>query len=237
MERVAIVMGGTTPFGWAVVERLAEEGQSVALLEEDGEAAARAEADLDPANSLVLALDPTDPDEVSEALDAVVDRFGPPSHLVVSLAPPENVALLAAGYEALAATVERRVLAPLALAALVAERMEEGGAIVLVLPSAAANPDRALSGLVEGALTGFVRAAVAELARPGVRINAVLAGPDETSAPGPAARTLLARLPQGRFTAPADVAALVAMLLGDEGAHLSGQVIAVDGGLRASLAG
>ena len=74
-----------------------------------------------------------------------------------------------------------------------------------------------------------------ELATRGVTVNAVAPGfidTDMTAAMPQAAReATLASIPMGRMGAPEDVAKAVAFLASDEAAYVTGQVLAVDGGM------
>ena len=90
----------------------------------------------------------------------------------------------------------------------------------------------------KGGLVAFSRAAAVELARKGIRINAVLPGIIETDMSLPvrqrAASKLLERIPARRFGRVEEVANLVAFLASDASEYIVGQAIAVDGGLSAS---
>ena len=67
----------------------------------------------------------------------------------------------------------------------------------------------------------------------GITVNTVNPGPvDAGYASGEAHREIAARFPQGRWGSPKDTTRLVASLVSDEAAWVTGQVIASDGGLR-----
>jgi 3-oxoacyl-[acyl-carrier protein] reductase len=84
-------------------------------------------------------------------------------------------------------------------------------------------------------LIGFSKSLAREVASRGVRVNIIAPGfieTDMTRALGEKARAaLIGQIPIGRSGAAADVAALAAFLASDEAAYITGQVIAVDGGL------
>jgi 3-oxoacyl-[acyl-carrier protein] reductase len=90
----------------------------------------------------------------------------------------------------------------------------------------------------KGGLVAFSRAGAVELARKGIRINAVLPGIIETDMSLPvrqrASAKLLERIPVRRFGRVEEVADLVAFLVSDASDYIVGQAIAVDGGLSAS---
>ncbi len=84
-------------------------------------------------------------------------------------------------------------------------------------------------------LIGFSKSLAREVASRGVRVNVIAPGfieTDMTAALGEKARgALLGQIPIGRAGTAADVAALAAFLASDEAAYITGQVVAVDGGL------
>jgi 3-oxoacyl-[acyl-carrier protein] reductase len=84
-------------------------------------------------------------------------------------------------------------------------------------------------------IIGMTKSLAKELASRGVTVNAVAPGfmdTDMTSAmPEEAKTAALASIPLGRLGAPEDVARTVAFLASDEAAYITGQVLAVDGGM------
>ncbi len=120
-----------------------------------------------------------------------------------------------------------------------------GGSIVNVTSRTAAVgvPTMAVYGASKGALTSLTRGAAADLARAGIRVNAVAPGFTETplltawlaaqSDPEAIRLKVAEQIPQGRLATPADVAAAILYLASDEAAHVTGAVLAVDGGYTA----
>jgi 3-oxoacyl-[acyl-carrier protein] reductase len=89
----------------------------------------------------------------------------------------------------------------------------------------------------KAAVIGFTRSLAHELARWGVAVNAVAPGFVETDMLAgftPAQRTAaVERVPMRRFASPEEVAALVGWLAIEAPQYLTGQTIAIDGGLTA----
>lgn len=81
----------------------------------------------------------------------------------------------------------------------------------------------------------FSKSSARELARRNIRVNAVAPGFIRTKMteelPEEVRDTMLANIPSNRFGEPEDVARVVAFLAGDEAAYVTGQVLAVCGGL------
>jgi 3-oxoacyl-[acyl-carrier protein] reductase len=84
-------------------------------------------------------------------------------------------------------------------------------------------------------LIGLTKAVAKELASRHITVNAVAPGFIETAMTGAlgekAREGLMAQIPLGRLGAPEDVAAAVAFLCSEEAAYVTGQVLAVDGGM------
>jgi NAD(P)-dependent dehydrogenase (short-subunit alcohol dehydrogenase family) len=98
---------------------------------------------------------------------------------------------------------------------------------------------RAVYGIAKAGLIQMTRMLAIEWAPHGIRANAI--APATVLTPSradmlsdPAARArMLERIPTGRFVTPEEVAAAVVYLAGPDAASITGQVLAVDGGLTA----
>ncbi|BBE71755.1 SDR family NAD(P)-dependent oxidoreductase [Oharaeibacter diazotrophicus] len=232
MNRVTMLVGAAEPFGRAILSALLDAGDTVAVVAVDGEASDEIETETD-GRAVAFAVDPTDPENVAETFDAVVDAMGAPGAMVLLVEEAQPAWLIDGGAEGVNAAVQHRIVAPLTMVALAAERMEAGAAIALVLPSTGAHSvAKALTGATRGALEGFVRGAATELAVADIRINAVLTGAvDADAGVRPVRRT-----PLSRPAEPEDVAAAVLFLIADEARGVTGECLAVDGGAGASRA-
>jgi NAD(P)-dependent dehydrogenase (short-subunit alcohol dehydrogenase family) len=116
-----------------------------------------------------------------------------------------------------------------------------GGAVVTIASTHGLTgiAGRAVYGIAKAGLIQMTRMLAIEWAPHGVRANAI--APATVLTPSradmlsdPAARArMLGRIPSGRFVTPEEVAAAVAYLAGPDAGSITGQVLAVDGGLTA----
>jgi NAD(P)-dependent dehydrogenase (short-subunit alcohol dehydrogenase family) len=101
--------------------------------------------------------------------------------------------------------------------------------------------ERSTYGIAKGGIVQMTRMLAIEWARQGIRVNAVAPGTVETPSrkahfdADPQARTrMLARIPNGRFGLPEEVAGAVAYLASEDAAYVTGQTLVLDGGLTAA---
>ena len=234
---VALVTGGASGIGAAVVRELASRGAQVAVLDRDP-------ADADHA-MLSIACDISDPAAVESAVAAVVARFGRLDVVV------NNAGIGAQGDVAANDDDEwHRVLdvnvvgmARVTRAALPHLRVSPAASVVCTssVVAVVGVPDRALYSASKGAVLALALAMAADHVRDGIRVNAVLPGTADTpwvgrlleSAPDPvAARAgLRDRQPLGRLVSPEEVAHAIAYLGSPLSGSTTGTALTVDGGM------
>ncbi|MEU1132332.1 SDR family NAD(P)-dependent oxidoreductase [Streptomyces sp. NPDC005900] len=236
-DRVVIVTGGSRGIGAAIAQRLADEGMAVHLTYREADTCARQVADRIGARggrAFVHKLDIGDEVRVNEMVGEVVDRHGA-VHTLVNNAGIVDDQLIALTSDASWERVLRVNLTGtfLTTRAVLPHMLDQGhGRIVNISSTSARLPaaGQAAYAASKGGVEAFTRALAAEVGRKGIRANTVAPGAistDMTSAlvqdPGLAATGL-------HWGAPEDVAGLVAFLVGEEGGHVNGQLISVDGG-------
>jgi NAD(P)-dependent dehydrogenase (short-subunit alcohol dehydrogenase family) len=234
---VALVTGGASGIGAAVVRLLASRGATVAVLDRDI---------ADPTHAaLSIPCDVSDPAAVDAAVAAVVERFGRLDVVV------NNAGIGAQGDVAANDDDEwRRVLdvnvvgmARVARAALPHLRRSPSAAIVCTssVVAVVGVPERALYAATKGAVLALALAMAADHVRDGIRVNAVLPGTADTpwverlleSAADPVAAgaQLRDRQPLGRLVSADEVANAIAYLGSPLSGSTTGTALTVDGGM------
>lgn len=235
--RRALVTGGRSGIGRAIVERLHAEGARVASVQ-------RTEATGLPEDVTTLCHDLADPDACHAAVSEACSALGGLDLLVNNAATVVEASVgdtEPADWDALMALNLR---APYLLVrhALPAFRAVGRAAVVNVgsTEGSLANPGHGAYAASKAGLHALTRAVAVDHGADGVRCNAVAPGWIDTefneafvrARPDPDAfrRGLTALHPVGRTGEPADVAAMVAWLASDEAGFITGQVHTIDGG-------
>jgi NAD(P)-dependent dehydrogenase (short-subunit alcohol dehydrogenase family) len=238
--RVAVVTGATGAIGSATAARLVADGWQVALVARDAARAQQLAADLGPATRPIEA-DATASAAIDAAFAQVVEQIGPPSALVHAVGSTLLRPAHAIKDEEFAEVISVNLVSAFyALRAFVRSAPRGASSAALFFSSAATaiglvNHD-AISA-AKGGIDGLVTAAAASYASRGIRVNAL--------APGLVRSGLTRRLvenpatlqasewmhPLGRVGEPEDVAGMAAFMVGADSNWLTGQVLAIDGGL------
>jgi NAD(P)-dependent dehydrogenase (short-subunit alcohol dehydrogenase family) len=244
-DRVAVVTGGTQGIGRAIAERFARAGDHVLVVARDARRADAVAAELGRAEA--VAGDVADPATAQRAVDAALERWGTIDVLVNNAAIDLAAPLLDVTAEQARHVTHVNLLGTVFFLQVAARAMREhgGGAIVNISSRLASVgvPEMAVYGATKGGVEALTRGAAIELAPHGIRVNAVAPGFTETplftawaaeqSDPAAARTAVAAQIPQGRIATTADVAAAVWFLASEDAAHITGAVLAVDGGYTA----
>ena len=239
-RRVAIVTGATGAIGSATARRLVAAGWDVAIVGRDpGRVDALAE-ELGTAAAGFVA-DMTVSAEVDAAVAGVVERLGPPDALVHAVG-----STLLKPIHAISDRELDEVLAVNLLSAVYALRafvraVPRGRPASAVLFSSAATRIGLLNheaiAAAKAGVEGLVTSAAATYAGRGIRVNAIAPGLVRSNLTRRlvehegSLRASIAMHPLGRIGEAEDVAGLAALLVSRDAGWITGQVIAVDGGL------
>lgn len=247
--RVALVNGASQGIGYGVARTLAEEGARVAIAARRAPALAEAAARLAQETGAEVVPIPCDirrAEDCARVIAETVSRFGALHALVNNDGAPPLGRLLDFDDEAWRKALEQNLMSVVRLTRAAVPHMKAagGGAIVNItaLSMLEPKPDFGLSVASWAAVMGFAKTASIELGRDRISINTIAPGLVDTprlhkvtAQAGQVMGDFAASIPLGRVGTPADIAALVALLLSPRGAYITGTTIPVDGGLLASL--
>ena len=241
MKHSAVVTGGASGIGMAVVKRLLDEGWPVAVVDADEAALAAAEETFSDENAIFLYADVTDEDEVAEAFDGAVDRLGLIGGLVNSAAIARDLSVEETSAELFRQILDVNLVGSFIAARAALERMGASLSIVNIASVSAlrANKGRVAYGASKAGVKLMSEVMAMEYGHRGVRVNCVAPGPIESPMiarlhSADDRRAWLGHVPQRRYGEPEEVAAAIAFLLSPEASYVNGHTLVVDGGFLAS---
>lgn len=239
-DKVVVLTGGAGGIGRATAGRLAEEGAKVAILDLNGDGAAAAAAEIGN-GAIGIGLDISDQQVVIAAVARVESEVGPIGGLVNNAGWDKMVPFLKSDAELWRRIVDVNLFGPVnvthAVLTLMAERGE--GRIVSIASDAGrvGSSAEAVYSYCKGGVIAFMKTLAREHARQGINCNTVCPGPTDTQLfrdfdpEGKLAAALERSIPMRRVGKPEDYPGMIAFLLSDDAAFITGQVISVSGGL------
>lgn len=241
--RTVLVTGAASGIGRAIARRLGEEGARVGILDRDaagGEASAAAIREAG-GDARAFAVDITDGAAVEQAVADFTGAVGSVQGLVNNAGWDVARDFLDTDPALWRRIVDVNLFGPLHVcrAALPRMRAQGFGRVVSIASDAGrvGSSGEAVYAACKGGIIAFSKSVARELARDGVTLNVVSPGPTDTplfasfDASGRLAKALERAIPMGRLGQPEDYTGLVAFLLSDDAAFITGQTISVSGGL------
>ncbi len=231
--------GGSRGIGLAIAQELGRAGVKVAVVARNGETAEAAAASLDGTGHKGYACDVSELAGVQAVVGKLEEELGPVDILVNNAGiTRDNIFIRMKEEEwdeVLAVNLKGAFNVTRALAR---GMMKRRSGVVLNITSVvgvSGNAGQANYAASKAGLIGFTKSIARELAPRGIRCNAIAPGfitTDMTAGlPEAAVEELRSRIPLGRFGDPGDVAGLVRFLAGRAARYITGQVVAVDGGM------
>ena len=239
--KTAIVTGGSRGIGRAICIELARRGanvvfsyagnaaaadETVKLVEAEGVAARSVKGDVTSADS---AKELVEAARELGGVDILVNNAGiTRDKLTARMSEEDFDAVIATNLKG-AFLMTKAVLRPMMRA--------KSGSIVNMasVVGIMGNAGQANYAASKAGLIGMTKAVAREVAAAGIRVNAVAPGYIETdmtaAMPEAAQQAMCSMIPAARAGKPEDVARAVAFLVSDDAAYITGQVLAVDGGM------
>ncbi len=242
-DKHAIVTGGASGIGEAIVRGLVAEGARVTILDKDRVRGQDLQDELGASCVLFIELDLVDDQGCEDAVQQAVDQFGPVGILVNNAGFNDGVGLDSSVSD-FRQSLERNLVQVFTMTHLCVPYLKaHHGAVVNVSSKVSATGQGGASGYgaSKGGMNSLTREWALELASDGVRVNTVIPAevwtpqyetwiqgvenPEETL------QSIRNRIPlERRMTTSEEVADTVVFLASARASHTTGQLLFVDGG-------
>jgi 3-oxoacyl-[acyl-carrier protein] reductase len=238
--KVAIVTGASRGIGRGIALRLAKQGALVVAAARGDNAKATADEIVASGGKAEhIALEITDSAAAEAALADVIKRHGRIDVLVNNAGITKDQLMLRLKREDWDAVINTNLTATFGITQVVLKQMirQRSGRIINIssVVGQSGNPGQANYAASKAGLIGFSKAVALEVASRGITVNVVAPGLIETdmtkAMTEQAHEQWVSKIPLKRLGTSDDIAAAVCFLASDEASYITGQVLAVNGGM------
>ena len=239
-KRVAWVTGASRGIGRAITLKLAETGFAVVASARSNNASEVVDKiNVDGGKAVALSLDVTDSESIPNVAKTVMGQFGRIDVLVNNAGIVRDQLLMRMKPEDWDTVIATNLTAVYGCCQSVLRPMmkQRSGRIINIssVVGQSGNPGQTNYSASKAGLIGFSKSLAREVASRGITVNVVAPGmidTDMTAGLDERAREALsAQIPMARLGVPDEVASVVCFLASYEASYITGQVVAVNGGL------
>jgi meso-butanediol dehydrogenase/(S,S)-butanediol dehydrogenase/diacetyl reductase len=249
--KIAVVTGAGRGIGRAIAMRLAEDGANIAVCDIDSDTAAETAARIKErgVKAIGLQLDVRDREGIEEMIRRVVNTWGRIDILINNAGITISKPVIEFEEQEWDRTIDINLKGVFNCSQLVVRKMiEQGSGKIVNIASESgktAKPEFSVYAASKFGVVGLTQGLAQEVARFGINVNAVCPGIVHTAMWEELDRVLAKRkgmkegeglssrkelIPLGRLETPEDVAGVVAFLVSDDAAYMTGQSVNVTGG-------
>ena len=240
--KVAVITGASRGIGRQTALTLAGAGATVVLTSRgDAAAAVAAEVTASGGQALAIAADVADAEAVHRVVETTTERFGRLDVLVNNAGITRDQLLLRMKRDDWDAVLATNLTGTFLCTQAVLKTMvkQRSGRIISIssVVGQSGNPGQTNYAATKAGIIGFSKALAREVASRSITVNVVAPGLIDTDMTrdisSDAQANWAAAIPLGRLGTPQDVAAAVCFLASDAAGYITGQVLAINGGMYA----
>ena len=238
-DKVAIVTGGSRGIGLAIAESLADAGATIAVIGRNGERAKEAAAALSGAGHQGYACDVADPFQVTDTVKAIQEGLGSVDILINNAGLTRDNLLMRMKDEEFDEVIATNLKGAFNFTrAVTRSMMKKRDGVILNITSVVGligNAGQTNYAASKAGMIGMTKSVAKELGSRGVRCNALAPGFIRTDMTAELSEdqieSLQSLIPLGRLGETDDISGVVRFLVSPAARYITGQVLAVDGGM------
>jgi 3-oxoacyl-[acyl-carrier protein] reductase len=238
-DKVAIVTGGSRGIGLAIAESLADAGATIAVIGRNGERAKQAAAALSGAGHQGYACDVADPFQVTDTVKAIQEGLGSVDILINNAGLTRDNLLMRMKDEEFDEVIATNLKGAFNFTrAVTRSMMKKRDGVILNITSVVGligNAGQTNYAASKAGMIGMTKSVAKELGSRGVRCNALAPGFIRTDMTAELSddqiESLQSLIPLGRLGETDDISGVVRFLVSPAARYITGQVLAVDGGM------
>lgn len=242
-QGLALVTGGSRGIGAAIAKRLARDGFKVAVHYKSNQAAAESvltEIKSTGGDGFLTKFEMADSASITAGIEAIIKEHGPISALVNNAGITGDALFIRQPNEQIEQLLKVNLEGSIIATREVVKNMiraKNGGSVVFIssIVGEHGNSGQAVYAATKAGLIGFAKSVALEVASRNIRSNVVTPGFIATDMTENLTETqkesILRGIPLGRMGTSEEIANAVSFLIGNESRYVTGQVIAVNGGM------